>query len=121
MAEKTEKNNSYHDLLEELDAYMDWPEGSPAIYNYYESYIALETRESLAKYGVTDELIELDKKILRGLKKYKAELNRDYVDDYPLDHWWWHLDEIQAGTYPPEELPEYLQDEYAKLHPEHKA
>jgi hypothetical protein len=116
VAEKTEKNNSYHDLLEELDAYMVWPEGSPAIYNYYESYIALETRELLSEYEITDELIELDKKILRGLKKYPAELNRNYVDSYPLDHWWWHLDEIQAGTYPPEELPEYLQEEYAKLH-----
>ncbi|KAA0257229.1 hypothetical protein FHQ18_11735 [Deferribacter autotrophicus] len=116
MAEKSEKSD-YQDLLEELDAYLSWPEGSPAVYNYYESYIALETRDELSKYRLTDELIELDKQIIRGLKKYTAEVNRKYVDDDPLEKWWWHLDKIQNGTYPPELLPDYLQVEYFKLHP----
>ncbi|WP_025209451.1 hypothetical protein [Hippea sp. KM1] len=116
MVKKREKS-SYQNLLKELDAYLDWPENWPAVYNFYESYIALETRELLFHYPITEDLKKLDKKIIRGLKQYIAELNRRYVENDDIKKWWWHLDKIQKGTYPSELLPDYLKEEYFKLHP----
>jgi hypothetical protein len=116
MVEDREKS-SYKNLLEELELFLEWPENSPAVYNYYESYIALETREELSRYPIDDALKGLDKKIIRGLKKYPAMLNRRYVENDVLEKWWWHLDKIQEGSYPPELLPDYLREEYFKLHP----
>ncbi len=65
MAEKYKKSD-YKGLLEELDSYLDWPDW-PAVYNYYESYIALETREELAKFPMSDDLKKIDIKFLRTI------------------------------------------------------
>ena len=28
--------------------------------------------------------------------------------DQPLSHWWWHLGALRAGTFPLDQLPDYL-------------
>ncbi|WP_022670967.1 hypothetical protein [Hippea alviniae] len=125
MAEEKEKS-SIEDLLDLYEFVSENPEQWPGVYHYYQSCADLEFREDLSKveHKMTDEqrkiLENLDKKVVRGLRKYPAELNRDYVENDSIKKWWWHLDKIQEGTYPAELLPDHLKEEYYKLHPELK-
>ena len=53
----------------------------------------------------------------------------DYIDPIlleddaaqPLEHWWWHLGKLRAGTYPAHLLPPHLREIYQSVAQRHAA
>ena len=70
----------------------------------YLAGVALDAQER-------DELEELDRILLEAL--LAGDVTDDVLHDneaQPLDHWWWHLGAIRAGTFPTDRLPKHLRE-----------
>jgi len=109
-------------ISDAIDAYefdLEGRDGVPHIFLYHTNDVTMAIRDEIYDRGYDKDLkvIELDKKTIRLLKKYKVSYKDWEQKGKDLKRWWWHLDKIQQGTYPPELLPDYLREEYFKLHP----
>jgi hypothetical protein len=85
------------------------------VQDYHTSLAWLEIRNQIREEGLEDNpsVMELDKRLIENVLKYGAEGNIEQ-SKHPLVEWWWHLDKIARKEYPPELLPDYLREIYAK-------
>ncbi|MCS6875708.1 MAG: hypothetical protein NZ526_00385 [Aquificaceae bacterium] len=103
------------ELLKDYKYSIEYPPDLPNAYIYFNYWMMTDPRDKLHELGLDNDprVIEIDKKLLEGLKKY---IPPDYSEkerkDKPLERWWWHLDKIADKTYPAELLPEHLREIY---------
>ena len=77
-----------------------------------------QSRQALKDQGILcRELVDLDMLVMETVQ------TADYINPVlladshtePLNHWWWHLGKLRAGTYPAHLLPSALRAIYQPL------
>ncbi len=107
------------ELIEEWESYAT-PQRKypfPEVTYYHFASALLVVRDEIEELGLNNDLrvMEIDKKLIEYVVQhgsdppYKAEPR-----EYPLEKWWWHLNEIGEKRYPAEFLPEHLREIYLK-------
>ncbi len=107
------KSRPYKEWIEDWELGIDEEDGQAFFYHTAPTWLSI--RDLIHEAGLDNhpKVIELDKKAIINAIRNKADppYDREYEG---LDRWWWHLDKIAEGTFPPELLPEHLRDTYLK-------
>ncbi len=116
--EHVSNNQNTVKLIEDYEYTLEYPPNLPDAYSYDNMWLMLDARDEIHRLGLDNDerVIEIDKRLLKGLKKFgNLIVYRFDNSDKPLPHWWWHLDKIAKKEYPAELLPEPLREIYLSL------
>ncbi len=104
--------------LSDEEIIENWKDAADPKYYYYiaDMYTSpawLWFRELAHERGLDNhpEVVKTDVEVLKLVLK-EGGAQHPSIPDPPLEFWWYHLAEIEKGTYPLDLLPHHLKDIY---------
>ncbi len=106
------------ELIEEWEWYATVDELSfPEVTCYHFAAALLVVRDEIEELGLGNDprVMEIDKKLIDWVVQHGSDPPYEAEPkEYPIEKWWWHLEEIGEKRYPSELLPPHLREIYEK-------
>ncbi len=89
----------------------------PGVTCYHFAATLLVIRDEIEELGLSNDprVMEIDKRLIEYVVQHGSDPPYEAEPkEYPIEKWWWHLEEIGKKRYPAELFPPHLREIYEK-------